>query len=653
MARIINNLGLLAMAGVVSLASCSKDDNLYQGDETLKQYEENWKATFGDIDPAQDWSMATRGSVTVSVPKTTDVEIYVKYNGEYKCVGNYSKVSGSQTLEFDMPKGCENLLVKTKAESFKAKVGSTIDFGDTRAIHSTEAGSYVTVKDAETEIELTSNDVFVYREKLPESGVAGKSGDNRGKEGVKQNFYVASDGTSFTIYPIYWQTSQTLTLGIYYYNDGVRQTVPVYTIREGSNTNDAKMIVKKYSQQTVYPCFSKQSWESNSTLKEVAELVSDESYKGGSLSEEEHNNVVNKLKEIYAEYGDNVEVSDLKINNKDSQQLSVVIKYYVLDSYWSLPDYSPSISNDFNAKGKILSKGINVTVPTGTNFGFYISRGDNKIFYSQARYNMDPYYTKDGTKMSSQGACHAAFYKADNGKVYLGFEDWEDDYGDSDMDLNDLIVRVDGIDPTDDDKVIDEDATTPSNSMSWIIVCEDLGDTDDYDFNDVVVRVSHVSGETTATITPLAAGGTLPATIYFNGKELGEIHRLISASYAEPNASGSYTMLNTNANGGANPGEGQPKTVPVASDFSLAPSDGESSFGGFSIKVQSDDNEAKTITAPKTGKTPQMFMVDGTWKWPVERASIEKAYTSFSSWVGDANNTDWQTTKNASLIYGN
>lgn len=180
---------------------------------------------------------------------------------------------------------------------------------------------------------------------------------------------------------------------------------------------------------------------------------------------------------------------------------------------------------------------------------------------------------------------------------------------------------------------------TPSKpnvkAQTWIIACEDLGNTDDIDFNDIVFSVSHAAGQTTAIVTPLAAGGTLPAYVYHDTENLGEIHYLINGSQA----SGSrYPMLNTqNGRGTA----GKPITINVDADYSLAPNANSTSMGGFMIKVE-DSKEAITITGGQVGEAPQMILVPGNWLWPTERTSIKTAYGYFVDWSQSANSyTDW------------
>lgn len=171
---------------------------------------------------------------------------------------------------------------------------------------------------------------------------------------------------------------------------------------------------------------------------------------------------------------------------------------------------------------------------------------------------------------------------------------------------------------------------TPEIPGSFIIACEDLGATNDIDFNDIVIRVSHVSGQTTAKVTPLAAGGTLKSNLLFKNRNLGEIHYLINGSTGE---SGEMEMLNTNY-GGNNPGPGAPIEIEVAPDFTLSYDD--VNMGGFSIVTYQKNSDSPInsviIRAPEQGSAPQMILVPGNWQWPTERVQIYSAYPQFESW---------------------
>lgn len=167
------------------------------------------------------------------------------------------------------------------------------------------------------------------------------------------------------------------------------------------------------------------------------------------------------------------------------------------------------------------------------------------------------------------------------------------------------------------------------NPYQWIIACEDLGSTDDYDFNDIVFGISYEAGSTTAYVTPLAAGGTLKANIMFGAQNLGEVHELLGHQAKED---GTYPMINT---GRGEVGSASRIAVTVPSNFSLG-----TSMGGFGVVVEKGDQVVR-IYGPETGKAPQMFLLQGDWEWPKERVGIEVAYPDFSKWNGNADDLNW------------
>ena len=211
-----------------------------------------------------------------------------------------------------------------------------------------------------------------------------------------------------------------------------------------------------------------------------------------------------------------------------------------------------------------------------------------------------------------------------NGQTFLGFEDGTDD------DLNDIVFWIEGQYKTPEPPITvpDPDPLPEPQSESWIIACEDLGNTDDIDFNDVVFSVSHTAGETTAKVTPLAAGGVLPSNIYHGGNNLGEIHNLING--AQPNANGQYSMLNTGSKGTP----GSAITINVPADYSVT-------NHGFTVKVK-DQNESIVLESAEIGTAPQMLVLPGEWAWPTERTPIGTAFPMFVYWSKAANTAiDW------------
>lgn len=246
--------------------------------------------------------------------------------------------------------------------------------------------------------------------------------------------------------------------------------------------------------------------------------------------------------------------------------------------------------------------------------------------FSNAELNKEVFEAKGWTNMSG-----SALYST-HGVNILSFEDWGGNFsvidgvptpaGQNSVDWNDVAFIIDGN---------IEQLPSIDEAQSWILACEDLGNIDDFDFNDVVISITHVAGSETATITPLAAGGELASTIYFKNNKIGEIHDLLIPG------SSAGIMLNTTSKG--NPGA--PVSITVGADFSMASTD----MGGFTIVVDGNDGQA-TIAAPEAGSAPQMICIDGNnWLWPTERTSINVAYTQFATWAADHTQAnDWYRT---------
>lgn len=184
------------------------------------------------------------------------------------------------------------------------------------------------------------------------------------------------------------------------------------------------------------------------------------------------------------------------------------------------------------------------------------------------------------------------------------------------------------------------------------VMCEDLGNTFDFDFNDVVFDVSfeeiNNNGTTyDAIITLRAAGGTLP--IYVgkaptNSDGFYEAHRMLGFDSSTPvNVGGekSNTIANYRVSGLSeakaelldiyvvNNGE----TVTLTSTF------------GHNLGGNYNDNNNNSHQSPNPGigsnKVPQRFCVPTTVRWMKECKFIEEGYPSFSSWV--TNDTQYST----------
>ncbi|MCI8998783.1 MAG: DUF4842 domain-containing protein [Muribaculaceae bacterium] len=239
-------------------------------------------------------------------------------------------------------------------------------------------------------------------------------------------------------------------------------------------------------------------------------------------------------------------------------------------------------------------------------------------------------------------------YKWGN-QIVMGVEDGVD------HDMNDIMFFVNGNFETDD--LIQMNPDEPE-AQSWIVAAEDLGGVFDFDFNDVVFGVRHISGETTATVKALASGGTFP--VYLHSKYP------MTGGAAAPGLTGDYLLCPANSNDGefhswfkGNKGPttqinhngysdlGAEIEITVPEDFSMAsnekpgkPNDGH--MGGFRITV--NDKGGTTTILPPTynngNSAPQMILVPSSWHWPKESKKIHSVYLNFLDWANASANED-------------
>ena len=179
----------------------------------------------------------------------------------------------------------------------------------------------------------------------------------------------------------------------------------------------------------------------------------------------------------------------------------------------------------------------------------------------------------------------------------------------------------------------DGDGDDDEPIMYYYYAFEDLGSVGDFDFNDVVLRVSApVEGKSAVEV--MAAGGTLSVQVTYDGIDLGsEVH----------NAFGERTSVMINTGAGATK---EPVTigyVDVASDANMA----ELPFG---ITVSGASSIQVTNSVENRGKAPLMIVVSGyptgtnasKWFWPREYVNITTAYGQFGEWGANVqSNQDW------------
>ena len=154
------------------------------------------------------------------------------------------------------------------------------------------------------------------------------------------------------------------------------------------------------------------------------------------------------------------------------------------------------------------------------------------------------------------------------------------------------------------------------------IICEDLGASDDFDFNDVVFDALIEGGKTYIKI--LAAGGTLPLTV---GDDEHEVHAIFNV--------GTSTMVNTQANAHyATQTDKQEYVINKAF----------ASYKDIPVKVAIDASamtpESYNELKAEKGSAPQKIAVNLNFYWCDEREQIEERYDFFTDYVQKAS-TRW------------
>lgn len=321
-------------------------------------------------------------------------------------------------------------------------------------------------------------------------------------------------------------------------------------------------------------------------------------------------------------------------NITDKNSKSGIMEYSVDDKNWT-PCTTPNPSTntmcyDLEQISSVRTKGYKISLPQGKEYGFviYVEQGSTGKFqnkcYTEAKFN---------TAYKATGNSCASYFQVGSGdkvRTYVGFEDW--DNSGSDKDLNDFLLIVDP-----EPIIIDHE------EQKFIMACEDLGNTDDFDFNDVVFSVRHTVPETKAYVRPLAAGGTLPVWLYYDDQLVGgdEFHALFGLE--------SSTVINTETGNGKTVEEFEievPSTFTMQNLGDIA----KGHLGNFKLRIRNNDKDV-TVTAPSNGKAPQIICVPSSWKWPKERVNIQEAYPNFGAWGANYKTVNWYQTYNKDNLY--
>ncbi|MGM9719741.1 MAG: DUF4842 domain-containing protein [Prevotella sp.] len=621
---------LVAIAAAAAImSSCSREVELINPNQVVQDYSNGWDNKFGNIDENQDWNLATTATVNINLTAigATSVEVYSSLPGSANSTKMAEFSLGTANMAFDIAKGTSTVYVVAKDAKGNVVLADYYAVEDGNV--SVSAGNKAKTRAITTRSVSLATNISAFGNFRDENHLwPSKLWDNQWNPAIDFN-------KVFSLYRLNGvQTRDASSCKISDIIDIVGQNG---VFGERGKDSEGKCNRKHWEEQ-LKPSQGVEYVMESAGPMEISFMYGGTDkknkfgylyYRNGATQDEILRAPRYILMEDATPQG-NVKVDGVAMGDGDGMKLPNLVNQY--EKYNGKDCLLTGTTYKLTYFGEDGTGTPSDNFPAGTHIVFFeIIDGGNmqsetqygsKIRYSLPWMNNMFYYKSNEQHPSYEvedSAKDFVTYKW-GGQIVLGMED---EGGDDDM--NDILFFVKGNVKDDDITDIGEDPEAPS----WIIACEDLGDTNDYDFNDVVFKVSHVAGETTAYVTPLAAGGVLETYIIYGTKELGETHQLLGS---DKKADGSYPIINTYSI----TAQGQKIPVTVPSDFSMA-----NNMGGFAIHVVRTHTNAYTIYAPTSGLAPQMFCVPGTWAWPKERVNIEVAYPQFANWSANSNNIEW------------
>ena len=299
-----------------------------------------------------------------------------------------------------------------------------------------------------------------------------------------------------------------------------------------------------------------------------------------------------------------------------------------------------------------------LSIPKGKEYGFYL-RTEEKLSTDQKTKLTNLGVTDSNLpEYSANYSCAAMNTKTNNFRSAIAIYDnftfmgIDDDLNGGDFDCNDVTFALSN---SKGEKYIPEftESTKKSewnkdviakhpeyinppsleetNLQSWTLAFENAGLDNDYDFNDVVLKVTPDTQNGKAEVKLLATGAQRKTEVYFNGTLLGEVHELFGVS--------TDTFVNTTSNTATR------KAITLNSIEWPKNTTMEAQRMNFSLKVYNDDGTVDREFSMKDllndMKSPQALCVAGNWKWPKERIAVHVAYPLIGKWGVNFNKEEY------------
>lgn len=214
-----------------------------------------------------------------------------------------------------------------------------------------------------------------------------------------------------------------------------------------------------------------------------------------------------------------------------------------------------------------------------------------------------------GQMLALQNVPRPANIAEDNEVMIIGCEDA--DLKDSDWDCNDVVFLVYGKTVPKPIKIEEGEEIEEVKTVRYMI--EDLGSTDDFDFNDIVVDVAEIR-----TISPTYTNGVVTAWNEKSKRQEAVIRHL------------GGTLPFVLKIGNKEYAAGGQDTFQTSPDLKLDDVTGWTGLNGVhnvSIEVEQKNNEGVfKVQFPKAGEAPMIIAVDPSQGWMPERQSVPESW---------------------------
>lgn len=619
---------LMALAATGMLATSCRDFDQFD-DHAIKiqDYNRDFTKVFGNVDPNHTWNTASQRSMdfTINVPGTFNLRVFTtnpkNESTQSELLANFTnngqgyKSGDTYSITFDCPSGLRKVWADIQYVGSERHIIQQVEMdmeGYAKAVFGGDgAQTRATIVPSSTQL-VSGKDLIVKtgkKEIFTKQAYTGEGDTNAGGKGfidiIPENVQNTSREEVHTDF-VYVSTGETYHLyPIYIYTGANVQIGIQYRQNEESDWSEEIPMM---------------TTSANSTDR-ITRLFSSE---GSGRS------VINETAP-YPYQPSGFDWHSATYYDGGQQSVSGGAKYATVYT-----------DNDFVGT---LCDEIELNFPKGYEFRFWVKQElagrQTFIRYSDRESNSDKtvYFGTFNNKHKHNG----------QNVLYLGVEDWNS----GTQDINDIVFAFVGSIPT----IVDEGGPHYLDA-EYVIAYEDMG-LNDFDFNDIVLSVQHVAGESTASVKILACGGTLPvylgfddsgdtnekvcssssnALSLFEGKEL---HHALSGkenSYSEPmNVDGENLRVVNRSNLKYEPKLHTMMGVPTT--FSIV-----DKAQYFKLKVVQNtvngigvEKATTEITTPVIGSkstTPQAFVVSYTnWEWPTERTQINKVYEDFDKWL--------------------